>query len=45
MLSAAEAQLMHVAGLRDKASLLKAKCYQKKTETVKLLDVGYCVGY
>lgn len=41
VISAAEAQLMHVAGLHDKEPLLKAKFHQKKTETVKLLDVGY----
>ena len=32
---------MHVVGLHDKEPLLKAKCHQKKTETVKLLDVDY----
>lgn len=32
---------MHVAALQHKDHLLKAKCHQKKTWRVKLLDMDY----
>lgn len=41
VLSTAVAWLMYVAGLHRKELLLKAKCHQKKTSRVKLLDKDY----